>query len=564
MNLKLIFSAALIAGSSLLSMAQTHQEGVEYYRADQFKNAKELLQRNYNNAGTDKAVSEYYLGLIALQDKNTSEAKSHFEKGLSINPDYAFNYVGLGQIALMNGDKKGAETYFKDAKSHSGKEKDEKASLDIAIARAYYEVDPVTYAKEIDKNVQQAVKDSPKDGPAYTNTDIYLFEGDRKKDLAYASGGDNQIIGQAANQYESASRYNPNATEAYVKYAELFTQVNPQYAINMLNNLLSVNPNSALGQRELAEAYYNANKYKEAADQYRKYVQNPNHFKQDEDRLSFLLFVDGNYKEGYDFASQLLKENPDNFTARRFQFMNAAQIQEMESQLLPMAEALLASHKANPANIFAPIDYNLISEELLNAGKAEEAQALLEEAISKEPDNADYYARLASVFVKEKDWVKTSEAYDQYIAKKENPGYNDKVQQARYKYYAGASQLIDNPTLAAQLLNQVNTLTDEALAISADYPTPYILKGRTAVALASSDQERNSVGTPYYTQALQIIEASADPSRYASDSKELYNYVGNYYLDQKDPATALIYFNKALELDPNNESYRKFVEGIKK
>lgn len=552
MKLNLILSAALIAGSSLLSFAQTHKEGVEYYRADQFSNAKELLQRNYNNAGTDKAVSEYYLGLISLEDKNQEEAFQHFTKGISINPEYPFNYVGLGEVALQKGQKKEAETYFKDAKSRSKKD----ASLDIAIARAYYNVDPVLYAKEIEKNVAQAQKDSPKEGPAYTNADIYLFEGDRKKD--------NKDFGGAGNQYEMATTYNPNATEAYVKYANLFTQVNPQYAINMLNNLLSVNPQSALGQRELANAYYNAQKYKEAASQYEKYVKNPNHFKQDEDRLAFLLFVDGEYQAGYDFATNLLAQNPNNFTAQRFQFMNAAQIKEMQNQLVPMAEALVAAHKANPANIFAPIDYNLISEELSNAGKASEAQALLEEAIANDPTNRDYYKQLALVNVKENNLPAATDAFQGYLNNTENPTYNDYIQQATYAFYAGVQNQKDNPAEANKYYDMAEASIDKASAISSDFTRPLKMKGDIAKQRVPEDQVA-SAAVPFFMDGIALFEAKAEPSRNdISDAKEMYNYMGNYYLDQKDVPTAVIYFNKYLELDPDNAAYRQFVEGLTK
>ena len=556
MKLNLFLSAALIAGSSVISWAQTHQEGVEYYRADQFSNAKELLQRNYNNAGTDKAVSEYYLGLISLHDGNTAEAKQHFEKGISINPEYAFNYVGLGEVALKNGQKKDAEIYFKDAKSRAGKDKDEKASLDIAIARAYYNADPVLYAKEIEKNVTQAQKDSPKQGTAYTNADIYLFEGDRKKD--------NKDFGGAGNQYEMATTYNPNATEAYVKYADLFTQVNPKYAINMLNNLLSINPQSALGQRELANAYYNAQQYKEAANQYEKYVKNPNHFKQDEDRLAFLLFVDGDYQAGYDFATGLLQANPQNFTAQRFQFMNAAQIKEMQDQLVPMAEALVAAHKANPTNIFAPIDYNLISDELANAGKADEAQELLEEAIANDPTNRDYYKQLAMVYVKENNLPKAAQAFQGYIDNTENPGYNDLVQLATYSFYAGVQNQKENPDEAAKNYQVAGDAADKAKAIAPNYLRPLKIKGDIAKQSVSEDQVA-SVAVPIYTEGIAIFEANPSPSKNdISDAKEMYNYMGNYYLDQKDVPTAVTFFNKYLELDPDNDAYRKFVEGLQK
>lgn len=552
MKLNLILSAALIAGSSLLSIAQTHKEGVEYYRADQFSNAKELLQRNYNNSGTDKAVSEYYLGLISLHDGNTAEAQEHFQKGVSINPEYAYNYVGLGEVALKNGQKKEAESYFKDAKSKGKKD----ASLDIAIARAYYNVDPVAYSKEIDKYVLSAQKASPKNGPAYTNADIYLFDGDRKKD--------NKDFGGAGNQYEMATTYNPNATEAYVKYADLFTQVNPQYAINMLNNLLSVNPESALGQRELAKAYLNAKKYKEAAEQYKKYVKNPNHFKQDENQLSYLLFVDGDYQEGYDFATGLLAQNPNDFTAQRFQFMNAAQIAALKDQLVPMAEALVAAHNANPENKFAPIDYNLISDELANAGKAEEAAALLEEAISNEPTNRDYYKQLAMVFVKENNLPQAADAFQGYINNTENPGYNDLVQQATYAFYAGVQEQKENPDKANQYYDLAGASADKAAAIAPNYLRPLKIKGDIAKQQTTEDQVA-SVAVPIYTEGIAIFEANANPSKNdISDAKEMYNYMGNYYLDQKDVPTALTFFNKYLELDPDNEGYRKFVEGLQK
>lgn len=79
----------------------------------------------------------------------------------------------------------------------------------------------------------------------------------------------------------------------------------------------------------------------------------------------------------------------------------------------------------------------------------------------------------------------------------------------------------------------------------------------------ATEENVASVAVPYYTEAIKLLEASKDPSRYAADAKLMYNYMGNYYLDQKDVENAKVYFNKYLELDPNNEQYRKFVEGLK-
>ncbi len=544
MKFKFIFTAAFLAGAALSSFAQTHVEGEEYYKADQLENAKELLNRNMNNAGTDKAVANYYLGLIAMHEGKESDALNYFNTGVQQNAEYPYNYVGLGYVDLKKGDKKAAEEQFKLAEKYGKKD----PSVEIAIARAYHNTDPVAYAKEIDKKITTARKWDMK------NPDIYLFEGDRKKD--------EKDYGGAAGQYEMAANYNPDATEAYVKYANLFTQVNPQYAIDMLNKLLQLNPNSALAQRELANAYYNAGQFKEAAEEYGKYVKNPNHFKQDEDRYAFLLFYGGDYKGGYDYSTALLNANPSNFTARRYQFMNAAQIDSMSDQLLPMAEALLAAHKANPDNKFAPIDYILISQELNSAKRPQDAQTVLEEAIAETPENPAFYKELAMTYVGENNLTKAAETYMGYLDHSETPGYNDYVQEATFAFYAGVENQKDNPTESAKYYGICQEYADKAAKILPDNYKPKKFTGDIAKQTAPEDQVASAAVTAY-TEAVKLLEASENTSRYANDAKVMYNYLGNYYLDQKDVATAKTYFNKYLELDPNNEQYRNFVNGLK-
>ena len=56
--------------------------------------------------------------------------------------------------------------------------------------------------------------------------------------------------------YEMAFTFDPENTEAYVKYANTYFFVNPTMAIEKLAEVLAKNPHSALAQRELAEKYY--------------------------------------------------------------------------------------------------------------------------------------------------------------------------------------------------------------------------------------------------------------------------------------------------------------------
>ncbi len=545
MKLKYLISLCA-AGAFLSGFAQSHVEGVEYYKADQFGNAKELLERNFNNPATDKAVANYYLGLIAVENGDLAKAAQYFDAGVAANPDYGYNYAGQGLIALKNGDAKAAEKLFKMGEGKAKKD----ASYLIDVARAYEGANPVTYEKEIAKYVEKARKIT------LSNPDIYLFEGDvlrKEKDF-----------NKAAGRYEMASTYSPNSAEAYVKYANLFTQVNPKFAITKLQEFLSNNPNSALGQRELANAYYNNGDFKQAAQEYGKYVKNPNHFKSDEDRYAFLLFYGQDYQNGYDYSTARLNADPSNFSARRFQFINAAQIPALKDQLLPMAEALLAAHRQNPsANKFAAIDYNLIAEELQSAKRGDEAVQLLQEAITDQPDNANFNKQLALAYVSQNNLTKAAQAFNGYLEKSEKPGFNDYNQQATYCYYAGVENKAAGDMAAAdKFFDETARLADKLTEMMPTYYKAKKFHGDIALAKANSDEEAKKVAQPYYEEAVVLLENSENPSRYASDAKAMYNYLGNYYLDQKDKAKAKEYFSKYLNYDPNNEGYRKFVENL--
>lgn len=539
MNYKSLF-ALLLAGSAFTAMAQTHAEGMEYYEAGQLDNAKELLVRNHNNPTTDKAISFYYQGRIAIEEGKNAEAKNLFNQGISANPEYPYNYVGLGLLDLMGNNAKEAETEFKKAEGFGKKD----AAVQVAIARAYDNVNPDLYAKEIDKRIEKARKMDMKD-PA-----IYIFEGDR---MAHTKD-----YGGAGAKYEMALNYDPNATAAYFKYANLFAQVNPQYGINMLKKLLELNPNSALGQRSLANAYYDQNDYANAVNEYGKYVKNPNHFKQDEDRYALLLFSNGDYQAGYDFATNLLAQNPANFTALRFQFMNACQIPALSDKLLPMAENLYNLHMKDPEkNRFAPIDYNLVSDEMIKGGKTAEAVAVLQDGVNSLPNNPNLYKQLAMAYVDMNDMAAASQAYEGYIQHTEKPTFNDMLQGARFAYYAGV-QNKDNASEMDRYFSIANTYLDKAAELNPIMYHPLKMRGDMAT-LKGNAQE----GIDYYIKAIDLLEGyEGDTSRYASDAKNMYNAVGNAYLDKNDKATAKRYFNGYLKYDPDNADYRKFVDSL--
>ena len=201
--------------------------------------AKILLERTLNDAGTNKAESYYYLGEIAFINKDYTAAAEYYKKGLEADPLFAYNLVGQGKLALNgSADKeqaeKVAEKYFKEALK--GKNKKD-AGLNLAIAKAYYETGTPGYEEDMKKSYK-ADKKFP---------DYFMFEGDVLVNQ--------QQYGDACGRYENAIYFDPNCIEAYVKYSHIYFDINPTLAIQKLEELQTIAPNSAIAQREMAEAY---------------------------------------------------------------------------------------------------------------------------------------------------------------------------------------------------------------------------------------------------------------------------------------------------------------------
>ena len=380
MKFRTIFSFVL-GGMAMTAFAQGgYQDGVDYYNAERFDKAKTILEKTLNDPSTKKAVSYFYLGSLELDNNNVAAASENFNKGVQADPAYGYNYVGLGQIALKNGNKKDAENYFKQALE--GNKKD--ASVMAAIARAYFNVDPTLYAKEIEKNIANAMKVSKN-----KEAQVYVLQGD----MAKASD-----IGQAAGFYEQAMVYDEQAgnvnPEAYVKYANLYNKVNPDFAIGKLVELNEKLPTSALAQSELAEKYYDGNQFTKAAEQYGKYIKNPNHFQGDEQRYSGLLYFGKKYQESLDVANQVLAADPNNEYMQRMVMLNKAALKDFAGA--EEAAQKLFSH-ANAK--FTATDYSTYGDILGELGRPQDAIEAYVKAYEMNPEkNKQMLAEISSMY----------------------------------------------------------------------------------------------------------------------------------------------------------------------
>ena len=541
MKIKIIAASLLVLGASLSSMAQGYKDGIEYYKVDQLDNAKELLERNLNASSTNKSEAYYYLGQIALHKGNVAEAKSYFDKGIAADANNPYNYVGDGALLLKKGDRKAAEEQFKVARKFSKKD----AKLETAIARAYYDVNPTTYAKDITKLVANARKWQAKD------PDSYIFEGD-----TYA---DKQDWGSAAGQYELAFTNDPDNIEAYVKYANTYFNVNPEMAIDRLKELLAKRPNSALVQRQLAEMYYKDNLGEKAAAQYGEYIKNPNHFTQDEVRYVQLLFFGNKYRESYDLATRLVNslkaDDPQVFYMRRMQMYNLVALENW-NEAAEAGKTFFAMPKPE-GSVYEVRDYTDYAEALQKAGFADEAVAAYEKAIELNPKNLSLLSGLSDSYADAKDYEKAAYYYQKVVDSGEYKA-NDLYELA--VCYNNVAVTTDNPATKAAAIEKARKYLKD---VNEQVPGNVRIVNQMAKIEKLAEGENNGKAIPLYNELLKLLNAKEDKSDYSSMFISAYNYLATYYYNKGDKATAKEYYKSWLEHDPDNAPLRDFVNSMK-
>lgn len=530
MKLKLVF--ALLLGTVMSVFAQGgYQDGIDYYNASRYTEAKRILTKTLNDPSTDKAVAYYYLGCIALHDDadgkvDFAAAKANFDKGVEANPNYALNYLGLAEIALKQGDKSAASELIKTAEKLGKKD----AVIDAAIARTYFNVDPVAYAKEIRKYIDKGYKDSKNTEPA-----VYMIEGDYTAltSPGTASGFYDTAIRMAQ---ERGDRVNP---EAYVKCANTLFNFNKAASLEYLENLNTALPTSALAQRELAEWLYQDNQWNKAAVQYGKYMANPNHFPEDEARYCFLLFYGDNYEKSLGIARDLIKKDPKNYSMACMELYNLVALKRWE-EAATVGERIISAPDFNaPAKAYD--DY---INALVKSGQNEKAIEVAKAALAKYPDRGGIYEYMADSYANLKDYANAADAELKYVDSNEANATATNLYYVATYYFQAALNAPENSAERNQYADKGLAAIDRALAKVDNSGLLWRCKARLLLAKVTDP----SKFSPEIAQAYEkMIDSFAQETNGADRSSYLapaYGYLCNYYLSIGDKETARGYSDK--------------------
>ena len=565
MKFKFLVSLMLLGGS-LSAFAQGYKDGIEYYKVGQLENAKELLLRNLDDAATDKSQSYYYLGCIDLKLGKIAEAKANFDKGLAANANNPYNYVGLGAVELKKGKVDAAAENFKTARKMVKKD----AALETAIARAYYDADAVAYVKDIESATKSAKKYE-----GGKNADIWIFEGD--------ICADKKNWGDAAGNYEMVfSNFDTENVEAYVKFANTYFNVNPDMAIEKLIEVLAKNPNSALIQRQLAEKYYENGQWAKAAQQYGKYIENPNHFTQDRARYAFLLFYGQKYDESLALANELVATipatDPQNFYMKRLAFYDLVALKQWNAAEAAGKDLLTTTlpegvkHEAK--------DYTDYATTLKELGKTAEALEMYEKAVALNPDKVELLKEISDAYDDAKVYDKAAEFFQKFV----NSGKfvtNDLLLLSQKYSNVAATTTDTTGVVKAGALAKALHYADTINNLVPNHPRILFQIARCKMMLDNSNTDGNAVEA--MMNLIHLLDQNPDnkqnPNR-INDYIFAYRYNAVYHSSmaskikkedkkykenpeyQQHMAWMKESYEKWLEVDPNNDGLRKYVESL--
>lgn len=529
---KRLLSALCLVGGVVFTSSADNKEAIEFYKSNQPGIAKEIFLENLEANASDVDAC-YYLGEILFSQQKLDSAGLFFDKGLAVDPESALNKIGKAKLLIKN-DPQAAQQLFKEILSKKNKKN---VSLLLAVAKAYYDNGSDEYKKYV-SDAREADRKNP---------EIYLFEGDVLKDA--------KKYGEAAASYEQAIYFDNNCTEAYLKYAQLYTEQNQQLAIDMLNKLLAINPNSALALRELGEIYYKGGKFASAAEVYEHYMTLEHNSTRDLVRYASILYYNKAYQKALDVLNTGLEKDPNSVALNRLEMYTLFELKEYDKSLA-VAEKLMSV--PDQSSLLAS-DYACYGR--LLAQKKEYDKALVEFEKSYQMDSAklDLYKDLSGAYERTKDYDKAIRFMNRFM---KESGQESSTQDLFNlgRIYVVAGMAADSASRAPYMLS-----ADSVFAIVTNMvPDSYLgylwrAKASSAVDVAEVPQ---GLAKPHYEKALELL--LNDPKGRERLLIECYTYLGVYYLKHDDTAKTKEYFGKVQELDPNDPVAKQVMDGLNK
>jgi len=416
------------------------------------------------------------------------------------------------------------------------------AKVMVAMGRAYFDIKDYENAQ---KYADMAKKRDKNCGDAYVLTgDILVMKDD---------------AGGAATEFEQAIYFEPKNPNGYRRYAQINSKANPAAAVEKLEELKKQVPDYPIGLIS-AEIFSRAGNLDKAIEYYAQVDKNK---MEDHQLADYALshFLKGNFEKSLEvskFGNGKFQKNP---ALNRISFYNLTNLKRYD-EALTFADALF--NKSDETKI-TESDYLYYGYAHAGKGNYDDAIAMFQKSIDNNSDNEadrlDAMKNISDAYRQKGDYANAIATYEKYLEQKTEQTAND-INILATLYMAEASDTTKTEQEKKELYGKADDVyakMAEKMPSVADYATLQ----RAHIGFALDPETTIGLAKPHYEKLIEIINSSAEKDEKSNERLiEAYRYLGYYYLLKDDKTNADIYWNKVLELDPNNATAKQAL-GIK-
>lgn len=521
---KLMFGMLFVALAFAVSaQTPTLAEGIRHMDNENYSAAQQsfaaIAQSDPKNAGI-----YYYIGEVSYRLENFEEAEKAWKKGLTINPQCPECKVGLGKLLLDQNKSTEAEAQFLSAERADKKN----AELFSLIGEAYLFSKNPNAQKAVDWLIK-ARTINPKNGK------YWAYLGD-----AYQMIGNS---GEAMTSYETAVRYDPENTKAYLSMARIWVASrNADLAKQNLREAIRQSPDDAPPYKDLIEIYIQERAYDTATVLLKKYVTLAGTDVDARVRLvKFLTFQAKDYDNAILEGEKLLKSNPEQYTLNRW-LAWAYYGKEDYANTFKYSQALFDAFKKDKSRTVFADDYYYYATAAFEMGKLDSAAHIYRKYIELDSSRAaDIYDRLAKAYYQDKNYQQAIAYYNRKSAVKPLSNTDN--------YYLALSYYLTDENAKSDSIFSV------ILEIKPDFPTAWLYKARIA-NLADTTDPQQFLAKDAYDNFLQL--AMTDKEKNKNNIMVAANYLAYYWVSLQGNNAAKAEYEAKLNTTFSRDGWEKF------
>ncbi|GAB3688178.1 hypothetical protein GCM10027592_02720 [Spirosoma flavus] len=537
------------------------QAAMKDVEAERYTKAEQALTQLANSSPT--ADNQFYLGYYFLRSGQIDKAKAAFDKGNAADSKNQLNNVGLAGVALAKKDRAGAKALIDGALAAT---KNKNQAVLIKAGEMYTISEQTNDPAEALRILQIADEKDKKNEDA----EIEMLMGD-----AYFLKNDG---GNAITKYENAMQIRPNLAEANYKIGRLYLRgKNYAKAQEFFKLAIQNDPEFSPTYRAYADALANSRAYKSAAQNYELFIQKSGttdpELLLDVARYKFLA---EDYQGAIAYLDQLKGKINNPIIDRMYGWAYAALGKNQES-----VESLNKFITSSPQKVMYD-DYKYLgrAQMQLNTPEGDSLGILNLEKAATQDTTENLYREIAKTLYDNKKYDKAAAYYAKTITNDKKPQNNDYLWLglANYQYAPRIGRDSSAAPMDTAQIRQMKEMyylrADSAFAmmsqkIEADgkkYPLAYYYRaGANYYAYPNDRMKGAAAAEPLYLKFIEQAMApdSSDKTDYKKYLITSYKALAGFSILKKDDEKAKEYFNKVLELDPNDESVKKALEGPK-